>query len=74
MKRRPETKAGQNEKYQNPGEKKKGQTFKSEKLTPEDAERVLSELAEREKQLQARLNKKNESGAPKKEGKSGKDW
>jgi len=44
--------------------------FKSEKLTPEDSERVMAELSEREKNLQARLKKQR--GA--RSANNGKDW
>jgi tetratricopeptide (TPR) repeat protein len=45
------------------------QPFKSQKLTPEDAERVMNELKDREKSLQGKLNKKK--GNPRS---AGKDW
>jgi len=47
---KPENKPGQ---YQQPGKRQ----FKSEKLTPEDANRVMDELAGKERELQARLKK-----------------
>jgi Ca-activated chloride channel family protein len=37
----------------------RGKKFESEKLAPEDAERVMSELKSREKDLQARMKKQN---------------
>jgi Ca-activated chloride channel homolog len=46
-------KAG-NEKYDDP----KNQQFKSQKLTPEDADRVMEELKHREKELQTKLKQK----------------
>jgi Ca-activated chloride channel family protein len=44
--------------------------FRSEKLTPEDSERVMSELSAREKELQARLKKQR----GKRTAQGGKDW
>ena len=44
--------------------------FRSEKLTPEDSERVMEELSNREKELQARLKKQR--GKP--NSQNGKDW
>jgi hypothetical protein len=41
-------------KYDNP----ENQQFKSQKLTPDDADRVMEELKHREKELQTKLNKK----------------
>jgi Ca-activated chloride channel family protein len=42
------------EQYEEP----KNQQFKSQKLTPDDADRVMEELKHREKELQTKLNKK----------------
>lgn len=47
----------------------KKQPFKSQKLSPEDAERVLNEMQSREKTLQGKMNKKK--GNPRS---AGKDW
>lgn len=44
--------------------------FKSDKMSPEDSERVMSELSEREKQLQAKLKKQR--GA--RQTNNDKDW
>jgi Ca-activated chloride channel family protein len=48
---------------------KKNQNFKSEKLTKQDAERVMAELSDKEQQLQAKLRKQGQRQAG-----GGKDW
>ncbi|MCC7440635.1 MAG: VWA domain-containing protein [Bdellovibrionales bacterium] len=48
---------------------KGGREFKSKKLTPEDAERVMGELSDKEQQLQSKLRK--QGGRP---ASDGKDW
>jgi hypothetical protein len=45
------------------------QPFKSQKLSPEDAEKVLGEMQAREKELQSKLNKKKGNSRS-----AGKDW
>ncbi len=48
----------QSQKYKDSDSKdRRKQKFKSEKLTPEDADRVMAELASREKELNAKLKK-----------------
>jgi Ca-activated chloride channel family protein len=53
----------QNEKRQNE------QAFKSQKYSPQDAEKIMKELSEREQQLSERLKQQRGKQAP-----SGKDW
>lgn len=57
------------ERYADKGQQQKKNGFKSAKLSPEDAERVMQELSEKEKQLQGKLGKK---GA--REEQKDKDW
>jgi tetratricopeptide (TPR) repeat protein len=55
--------------YEDPSVSRK-RAFKSEKLSPEDSERVMNELSNREKELQARLKKQRGQ----KSSGNGKDW
>ena len=55
-------------KYEDPSQSRKKQ-FKSEKLNAEDAERVLAELKNKERELQGKLKK--QKGAA---NTNGKDW
>jgi Ca-activated chloride channel family protein len=56
--------------YEEPSQSRKRQ-FKSVKLSKDDAERVMAELSNREKELQGKLKKQNSQGQPQQ---NEKDW
>lgn len=56
--------------FEDPSVSRKRQTFKSEKLSQEDSDRVMAELSQREKELQARLKKQRGARA----SSNGRDW
>ncbi len=64
----PEPKS-QGQSYEDPSVSRK-RAFRSEKLSPEDSERVMAEISAREKQLQARLKKQRGNA----NSQSGRDW
>lgn len=64
---KPEEKENDQKKYQQQPQQKK---FQSQKLSKEDADRVLSELAAKEKELQGKLREKKGRSAQA----GGKDW
>ncbi len=56
--------------FEDPSVSRRRQAFRSEKLSQEDSERVMAELSEREKELQARLKKQRGAKA----SSNGRDW
>jgi Ca-activated chloride channel homolog len=59
----------QPKRFRDDSKERRGKRFKSEKLKPEDAERVMAELQEKERELQAKLKKQNGNPQP-----NAKDW